>query len=85
MTTTYQEIHLVPELWDRLVPLLDEIDFVDTWGVTWDRQADFTYVAGCEAIDASSRLDSMVTHEIAAHRCAVFTHRGKLNTLGSTV
>ncbi|MFD2171141.1 GyrI-like domain-containing protein [Tumebacillus lipolyticus] len=33
---------------------------------------------------ASSRLDSMVTHEVAAHRYAVFTHRNKLNTLGST-
>jgi AraC family transcriptional regulator len=86
--TTYDQMHLIPQLWDQFIPRFNEVRNVTNrsaaWGVVWDRANDFTYVACFEVSDASNLPDGMVTCTIPGHTYAVFTHKGDLSTLGAT-
>ncbi|TCP59073.1 AraC family transcriptional regulator [Tumebacillus sp. BK434] len=84
MTGTYEEMDRIPILWDTLIPRAGEVQFLDTWGVSWDREQDFTYIASFEVCDPSRIPDGMVLREVAAQRYAVFTHQGKVENLHGT-
>ncbi|ASS75441.1 hypothetical protein CIG75_10950 [Tumebacillus algifaecis] len=88
LTANYLEMHLVGELWKRFVPRFHEVQHVinshNTWGVTWNRQNDFTYVACFEVSEPSNLPEGMVTREVPGSRYAVFTHHGKIDTTSQT-
>lgn len=84
ITGPYQEMARIPALWDSLISRADEVKFIDTWGVSWDREQDFTYIAAFEICEESPIPDDMVQRNVAAQRYAVFTHQGKVENLRST-
>ncbi|HVM70294.1 MAG TPA: GyrI-like domain-containing protein [Anaerolineales bacterium] len=45
---------------------------------------EFEYIAGFQAAEGSPIPGGMVCRKVPAHRYAVFTHQGKLDTLGET-
>ena len=48
------------------------------------KEGEFEYVAAFEVADDLNIPEGMVYREVPAHKFAVFTHKGKLDTLGKT-
>ena len=85
---------VIPKLWDRFVPRLDELEIVGgrTWGVCFGddpsnphARKDFFYTAAAEVADLRSIPNDMVGKRIPEARYAVFTHRGGLSGLHDSI
>jgi AraC family transcriptional regulator len=82
----------IPQLWDRFNPRFHEpknINSVECFGLCISNLKDaqpgeFEYVACVEVADDRDIPDGMVCREVPAYKYAVFTHHGKLDTLGET-
>jgi AraC family transcriptional regulator len=91
--TTVKE-NKIPELWDRFIPRMVELDEVAvpecTLGIClyegedFDESESFSYLAGVIVKDDSIIPEGMIYHEIPKTTVAVFTHTGSLDKLSET-
>ena len=86
---TPETMDRIPEQWQRFGPYIGNIPGqVDqkTYGVCGNISAgEFDYLAGVEVSNASG-LPAELTHiQIPAQRYAVFSHRGHISTIQSTI
>jgi AraC family transcriptional regulator len=82
----------IPQLWAKWNARWDELEnpvgdccygacFSNPGGA---KEGEFEYIACIEVSDASQVPSGMVARDIPAYKYAVFTHRGKLDTLQDT-
>ncbi len=82
----------IPQMWGRFVPRLNEprrINHAFSYGLCFSevkdaKEGEFEYVAAVEVADEQGIPAGMVYREVPEHQYAVFTHHGKLETLGET-
>lgn len=80
----------IPALWQRFIPYLGSIAGQvgrKTYGVcsNGDDAGNFDYTCGIEVSDFSDIQDELACIRIPAQRYLVFTHRGHISTIGSSV
>ncbi len=83
--------HEISQMWGEFNRRMEEMHYpfqAAAYGVcNWIEGAEegvFEYVSGVEVKSVDSLPENFVLRMIPAHRYAVFTHRGKLDTLGET-
>jgi AraC family transcriptional regulator len=82
----------IPQMWGTFIPRINEpkrIDPSTSYGLCFSEVAgaaagEFEYVAAVEVADDQFIPAGMVCREVPAHKYIVFTHHGKLETLGET-
>jgi len=79
----------IPQLWQRLQPHLGHIPGEVTgtaYGVIVNTDdKGFDYIAGAEVSDFSGAAEEMMRIRVPAQRYAVFSHRGHITTMRSTM
>ncbi len=82
----------IGQLWGRFIPRLNEPKRINpsvSYGLCFTevkdaKEGEFEYVAGVEVADDQHLPAGMVYREVPEQKYAVFTHHGKLETLGET-
>ncbi|MCP4140670.1 MAG: MerR family transcriptional regulator [Chloroflexi bacterium] len=82
----------IPQLWgtfnqqaNKIKNMIGECAYGACFSdIKWGEDGDFEYIACYEVSDASGLADNMVAREVPTYKYAVFTHRGKLDTLQDT-
>ena len=82
----------IGQMWGRFIPRLNEpkrINPQSSYGLCFTnvkdaKEGEFEYVAAVEVTDDQHIPAGMVYREVPAYKYAVFTHHGKLETLGET-
>lgn len=81
----------IAQMWTRFIPRIAGIPFktgpfMSSYGVCYDANEndEFAYVSGVAVSCTDQVLEGMVVKTVPAGRYAVFTHRGKLDTLRDT-
>ncbi|MBN1453182.1 MAG: MerR family transcriptional regulator [Anaerolineales bacterium] len=83
----------IGQMWGRFNQIADQIKRIndqEAFGLCFStvqgpsQPGEFEYVASFEVADDKGIPEGMVCREVPAHKYAVFTHHGKLNTLGET-
>jgi len=82
----------IGQLWGRFHQRFEEIKSInlkESYGLCFSivkdaKEGEFEYVAGREVADDQNIPSGMVYREVPAYKYAVFTHRGKLDTLPET-
>ncbi|MFA5080736.1 MAG: GyrI-like domain-containing protein [Candidatus Paceibacterota bacterium] len=79
-----------PPLWQSFMSKISEIENVienKTYGVSFtisQAECTFRYIAGIEVSEFGNIKEGFEVKEIPASTYLIFTHKGKLNTLGET-
>jgi predicted transcriptional regulator YdeE/DNA-binding transcriptional MerR regulator len=83
----------ISQMWDQFNQRSNEVRNInkkEAFGLCFStvngpsRPGEFEYVSGLEVADNQAVPAGMVYREVPAHKYAVFTHHGKLDTLGET-
>lgn len=82
----------IPQMWGQFIPRINEPKRINpsaSYGLCFSEvegaaAGEFEYVAAVEVADDEFIPEGMVCREVPAHKYIVFTHHGKLETLGET-
>ena len=81
----------IPQMWSVFNRRYNQIQAINNicYGLCFSNVAEaakdeFEYIAASEVIDDSNIPEGMVYREVPEYKYAVFTHHGKLDTLGET-